>query len=58
MNQKVVVIFVGTGENPNDLQVDIDKYLNEGWEIKQISTAYFNRPGHGMSIAVTLLLGK
>jgi hypothetical protein len=58
MKQKVVTIFTGTGNNPVDLQHRIDSYLKEGWEIKQISTAYFNRDGAGDSVAVTLLLGK
>ena len=58
MKQKVIVIFRGTDTSPVDLQDSIDVYLNQGWEIKQISTAYFDRAGIGASVAVTLLLVK
>ncbi|MCL1933282.1 MAG: hypothetical protein FWF53_05690 [Candidatus Azobacteroides sp.] len=58
MKQKVIIVFTGTDCNPLDLQDSIDKYLKEGWKIKKISTAYLDRAGVGMSVAVTLLLGK
>jgi len=57
MKQKVVIVFTGTDTNPVELE-GINKYLQDGWEIKQISTAYLERAGIGKSVAVTLLLGK
>jgi len=57
MKQKVVIVFTGTDINPVELE-GVDKYLKDGWEIKQISTAYYNMAPIGMSVAVTILLGK
>jgi hypothetical protein len=56
MKQKVVTVFTGTDIRLIDYQKDIDRYLQSGWVIKQISTAYSERAGIGLSIAVTLLL--
>jgi len=58
MNQKVVIVFVGADCKTYDLQDEIKRYLDDGWEIKQVTTAFVERAGVGKSIAVTLLLGK
>lgn len=56
MKQKVITLTVCAGidycEHPK-----IDKLLNDGWIIKQVSTAYTSKPGHSEEfIAVTFLL--
>ncbi|MDR1584054.1 MAG: hypothetical protein LBS55_12520 [Prevotellaceae bacterium] len=58
MIQKVITIFTGTDNRIIDHQKEIEIYLKEGWEIRQISTAYIERAGVGMSVAIALLLGK
>lgn len=58
MKQKIITVFTGTDTNPVDIQDKIECYLKDDWEIKQISTAYHDRAGIGMSVAITLLLGK
>ena len=57
MKQKIIVAFTGTDSNPTELE-GVDKYLKDGWVIKQTSTAYFDRASIGKSVAVTLLLEK
>ena len=58
MKQKLVTIFTGTDEGGVDHQERIDRYLKDGWAIKQISTAYTERACFGLSVAITLLHDK
>jgi hypothetical protein len=56
MRQTVITLLVGV-DNGKYEHREINAYLNEGWIIKQLSTAYTSKPGKSEEhIAVTLLL--